>query len=437
MSWLESYWQKRVTPQEAVSAVQSHQRIYISGNAATPFVLLEALAQRKDELADIEVIHVLLLDDQKQLDPLSRPEMVGHFRHNSLFVGPADRPAVVAGRADYLPIFLSEIPGLLRTRLPIDLVLIHLSPPDEHGFMSLGVECIATKAAIETAHCVIAQVNDRMPRTLGDDFVHISKIDKLIEVSEPLPQLTASPPGEVERQIATHVATLVPDEATLQVGIGGIPDAVLAQLTDRRDLGIHSEMISDGVMKLMEAGVISGAKKTLHRGKAIATFLLGSETLYRYANNNPAFEIHPADYTNDPFVIAQNERMIAINSAIEIDLTGQVCADSIGAVIYSGIGGQVDFIRGAAHSKDGVPIIALPSTAKRGEISRIVPRLRPGAGVVTSRGDVHYVITEYGIANLHGANLRQRAAALIRIAHPHFQEELEASLSQKNSTAPC
>lgn len=434
MSWLESYYRKRAKPDEAVSLVQSHQRLYISGNAATPFVLLEALAARKDELLDVEVIHVLLFGSKRE-DPLSRPEMAGHFRHNSLFVGPADRLAVTAGRADYIPVFLSEIPQLLRTRLPIDVTLIHVSPPDEHGFMSLGVECVATKAAVEAAKHVIAQVNDQMPRTLGDAFVHISQIDKLVEVSEPLPQLIAPPPGEVEEQIAAHVATLVPDGATLQMGIGGIPDAVLSRLTDRRDLGVHSEMISDGVMRLMEAGVITGAKKTLHRGKAIASFLLGSEALYRYADNNPAFEVHPADYTNDPFVVAQNERMVAINSALEIDLTGQVCADSIGTMIYSGIGGQVDFVRGAARSKDGVPIIALPSTAKGGEISRIVPYLRQGAGVVTSRGDVHYVITEYGIASLHGANLRQRAEALIRIAHPKFRGELEASLHRMNHKA--
>lgn len=427
MSWLESYCRKRVKPEEAISLVQSHQRLYISGNAATPFVLLDALAARKDELEDVEVIHVLLMD-QKREDPLSRPEMIGHFRHNSLFVGPADRSAVAEGRADYIPIFLSEVPQLLRTKLPVDVTLIHVSPPDEHGFMSLGVECVATKAVVERAPCVIAQVNDQMPRTLGDAFVHISQIHKVVEVSEPLPQLVAPPPGEVEEQIAAHVAALVPDGATLQMGIGGIPDAVLSRLTDRRDLGVHSEMISDGVMRLMEAGVITGAKKTLHRGKAIATFLLGSEALYRYAHNNPVFEVHPADYTNDPFVIAQNDRMISINSALEIDLTGQVCADSIGSMIYSGIGGQVDFVRGAARSKDGIPIIALPATAKGGEVSRIVPYLKQGAGVVTSRGDVHYVITEYGIASLHGANLRQRAEALIRIAHPKFQGELEATL---------
>jgi acyl-CoA hydrolase len=432
MSWRDDFRKKICTPEAAVSAIQSSQRLYVSGNAATPFVLLEALAQRVEELFNIEVIHVLLLG-KGRADPLSLPEMEGHFRHNSLFVGPADREAVQTGRADYIPIFLSEIPDLLRTDLPIDVALIHTSRPDEHGFLSLGVECVSTKAALESAKVIIAQVNEKMPRTLGDSFVHVSKLTHIVEVSQELPELLPEPPGRVEEAIGRHIAALVEDGATLQMGIGGIPDAVLQQLRDRQDLGVHSEMISDGVMELMEAGVITGARKTLHRGKAVATFLLGSRRLYEYAHNNPAFEIHPTDYTNDPYIVAQNEKMVAINSALEVDLTGQVCADSIGYQIYSGFGGQLDFVRGAARSKAGKPIIALPSTAKGESVSRIVPALREGAGVVTTRGDVHYVATEYGVAYLHGKNLRERARALIEIAHPKFREALERAFAQRSA----
>jgi 4-hydroxybutyrate CoA-transferase len=430
MSWVEEYRKKLGSPEEAVSHIQSRQRLYVSGNAATPFVLLQALAHRKDELTDVEVIHVLLFGKGHE-DPLSRFEMAGHFRHNSLFVGPADREAVNTGRADYIPIFLSEIPRLLRTQMPIDVALIHTSLPDEHGFLSLGVECVSTPAALESARTVIAQVNEKMPRTLGNSFVHASRVTRIVEVCEDLPELQPEPPGPAEQQIAHFIAGLVDDGATLQLGIGGIPDAVLRQLHDRRDLGVHSEMASDGVMELLEAGAITGARKTLHSGRVVATFLLGSRKLYSFAHNNPVFEIHPADYTNDPFVVAQNERMVAINSAIEVDLTGQVCADSIGYQIYSGFGGQLDFVRGAARSRGGKPIIALPSTAKGDRFSRIVPALQEGAGVVTTRADVHYVVTEYGVADLHGKNLRERAQALIGIAHPKFRAELEQALARR------
>jgi acyl-CoA hydrolase len=430
MNWLEDYRKKICSPAEAVSVVKSTQRLYVSGNAATPFVLLEALAERKNDLSDVQVIHVLLLGKGRE-DPLSRPDMEGHFRHNSLFVGPADREAVRTGRADYIPIFLSEIPDLLRNDLSIDVALIHTSPPDEHGFLSLGVECVSTKAAIESARLIVAQVNEKMPRTLGDSFVHVSRIAKIVETSEALPELLPEAPGPVEAQIGRNIAALVEDGATLQMGIGGIPDAVLKQLHTRKNLGIHSEMVSDGVMDLMESGVITGSKKTLHTGKVVATFLLGSHKLYEFAHNNPAFEIHPADYTNNPFIVAQNEKMVAINSAIEVDITGQVCADSIGYQIYSGFGGQLDFIRGSARSRGGKPIIALPSTAKGDKFSRIVPSLKEGAGVVTTRGDVHYVATEYGVAYLHGKNLRERARALIRIAHPQFREALERAFAER------
>ncbi|MGD9344465.1 MAG: acetyl-CoA hydrolase/transferase C-terminal domain-containing protein [Candidatus Aminicenantes bacterium] len=421
MSWVDDYKKKLVTAQEAVSGIKSGDRVYISGNAATPYVLMNALAARKDELKGVELAHVLLLGE----DPLSRHEMEGHFRHNSLFVGPADRKAINEGRADYIPIFLHQIPDLFfANQMPLDVVMLHLSPPDEHGFMSYGVEVLASKAAAETAKVVIAQVNEKMPRVLGDSFIHVSRVHKIVEISEDLPQLEKKPFSDVEKKIGSFIADLIEDGSTLQLGIGGIPDAVLAALEGRRDLGIHTEMVSDGVMEAIESGTITGAKKTFHPYKVIMTFLLGSSRLYDFADNNPVFEAHPTDYTNHPFNVSRNDNMIAINSAIELDITGQVCSDSIGSYIYSGFGGQVDFIRGAAHSKGGKPIIALPSTAKGGELSRIVPYLKKGAGVVTTRADVKYVVTEFGVAFLHGKNLQERTKALIDIAHPNFRDDL-------------
>jgi len=421
MPWVDDYKKKLVTAEEAVAEINTHNRVYISGNAATPYVLMKALASRKDELEGVELVHVLLLGE----DPLSRPGMEGHFRHNSLFVGPADRKAINEGRADYIPIFLHQIPNLFYSgQMLLDVAVLHLSPPDEHGFMSYGVEVLASKAAAETAKIVIAQVNEKMPRVLGDSFIHVSRVHKIIEVSEDLPQLEKKPFSEVERKIGHFIAELIEDGSTLQLGIGGIPDAVLSALKGRQDLGIHTEMVSDGVMEAIEDGIITGAKKTFHPYKVILTFILGSNKLYKFANNNPTFEAHPVDYVNHPFNVSQNETMVAINSAVEVDITGQVCSDSIGTYIYSGFGGQVDFIRGAAHSKKGLPIIALPSTAKKGEISRIVPFLKRGAGVVTTRGDVKYVVTEYGVAYLHGKNLKERTEALINIAHPNFKDDL-------------
>lgn len=429
MSWIDDYKKKLGTAEEAVSVIKSGDRVYISGNAATPYALLKALAKRKDELEDVELTHVLLLGD----DPLSKPDMEGHFRHNSLFVGPADRKAINEGRADYVPIFLHQIPGLFKKGLlPLDVAILHLSPPDEHGFMSFGVEVLASKAAAETAKLVIAQINDRMPRVLGDSFIHVSRVNKVVEISEPLPQLENSPATEVEMKIGKYIAELIDDGSTLQLGIGGIPDAVLASLGNRRDLGIHTEMLSDGVMEAIERGTITGVKKTFHPNKVVITFALGSARLYEFIDNNPVIEAHPTDYVNHPFLIAQNDNMIAINSAIEVDITGQVCSDSIGTYIYSGFGGQVDFIRGAAHSKGGKPIIAMPSTAKAGEMTRIVPFLKQGAGVVTTRGDVHYIVTEYGVAYLHGKNLQERTKALINIAHPKFRADLIWEAKNRN-----
>jgi 4-hydroxybutyrate CoA-transferase len=429
MPWLEDYKRKLVTAEEAVSAIKSQDRVYISGNAATPYVLMNALAARKEELEDVELVHVLLLGE----DPLSSPEMVGHFRHNSLFVGPADRKAINEGRADYIPIFLHQIPNLFYSgQMPLDVALIHTSPPDEHGFMSLGVEVLASKAAIETAKTVIVQVNEKMPRILGDSFIHVSRVDQVVEISEDLPQLQKKPFTEVERRIGHLIAELIPEGSTLQLGIGGIPDAVLSALKGKTDLGVHTEMVSDGVMEAIEEGIVTGAKKSFHPYKVILTFMLGSKRLYEYANNNPVFEAHPTDYTNHPFNVSKNDSMVAINSAIEVDITGQVCSDSIGSYIYSGFGGQVDFIRGAAHSKGGKPIIALPSTAKNDEMSRIVPYLKEGAGVVTTRADVKYIITEYGVAYLHGKNLHERTKALINIAHPDFRDGLIKEAKKRN-----
>ncbi|MCB0834346.1 MAG: acetyl-CoA hydrolase/transferase family protein, partial [Bacteroidetes bacterium] len=329
-------------------------------------------------------------------------------------------------------IFLHQIPALFESgQLPLDVALIQTSPPDNHGFMSLGVETLATMAAIKSAKIVLAQVNEQMPRTLGDCFVHISQISKVVETNQELPVLERPLLSPVELEIGRHVANLVADESTLQLGIGGIPDAVLTALEGKRDLGIHTEMVSDGLVQAIESGIVTGKRKTRHPGKVIGTFALGSKGLYEYLHNNPMFEFRPSNYTNNPHIIARNDKMVAINSAIEVDITGQVCADSIGTRIFSGFGGQVDFIRGAAYSKGGMPIIALPSTAEGGKTSRIVPILKSGAGVVTTRADVHYVVTEFGVAYLHGKNLRQRAEKLTAIAHPDFRDELMRAAKER------
>jgi acyl-CoA hydrolase len=371
---------------------------------------------------------VLLLGE----DPLSAPGMEQHFRHNSLFVGPADRKAVNDGRADYVPIFLHQIPRLFRDRIvPLDVAMIQVSPPDEHGFMSLGVEVLASPAAVQMAKTVIVQVNERMPRVLGDSFLHVSRVQAIVEYDEPLPELVAKPATDVEKAIASHVIKLIAPRSTIQMGIGGIPDSVFESMEGDLELGVHTEMISDGAMRAIQRGVVTGTHKTLHPGKVVCTFALGGDELYDFLDNNPLIEAHPVSHVNDPEVVSQIDNMVAVNSAIEVDLTGQVCSDSIGPYIYSGFGGQVDFIRGAAHSKGGRPIIALPSTAKRGEMSRIVPFLKEGAGVVTSRADVHYLVTEHGAVNLFGKNLRERVEALLTIADPKFHDELEAAAKER------
>ncbi len=432
MPWLNDYKTKLRSPEEAVRLVQSGNRVYYAGNAAIPQTLVRALAQRHAELVDVQLDHVLLIGK----DPLSAPGMEKHFRHNSLFVGPADRKAVNDGRADYVPVFLYMIPRLFRDGIiSPDVAMVQCSPPDEHGFMSLGVEILASKTACQLAETVIVQVNEKMPRVLGDSFIHVNRVDAIVEATEDLPTLVSKPATEVEKAIADHVVRLIEPGATMQMGIGGIPDSVFEALEGDLDLGIHTEMISDGAMRAIERGVITGNKKTLHPGKAVITFALGSAELYEYLDNNPFIEAHPVDHVNDPFIVSQNENLVAVNSAIEVDLTGQVCSDSIGSYIYSGFGGQVDFIRGAARSKGGKPIIALPATAKGGELSRIVPFLKQGAGVVTSRADVHYVVTEHGVANIFGRNLRQRVEALIRIAAPQHQAELEQAAKERKLLA--
>jgi acyl-CoA hydrolase len=380
------------------------------------------MVARAGELRNVEIVHLKTLDGAEY----TRPEYAGIFRHRAMFMGENVREAVVAGRADYTPIFLSDIEGLFSSgNLPLDVVLIQVSPPDDHGYVTLGTTVGCTLNAIRWAKTVIAEVNEQMPRTHGDTAIHVSRISAIVETSHPLLELHPEPFTELHRRVAENVASLIPDGATLQTGIGGIPDAVLACLGNKRDLGIHSELVGDGVIDLMESGVINGERKTLHRGKAVISIALGSQRLIDFVHDNPAFEFRPICYTNDPFVVAQNDRMVAINSALQVDLTGQVCADSLGIKPYSGFGGQVDFIRGASRSKGGVPIIALLSTARRGTVSRIAPMLEPGSGVVTSRADVHYVVTEHGIAYLHGKTLRERAEALIAIADPRFRNELE------------
>jgi acetyl-CoA hydrolase len=420
------------TPDEALQVVQSHQRVFLTGNCSVPRFLLHALVERCRSLTDVEVVQVLTIGNSEYVTP----EMEGHIRVNTLFISDDVRAAVNEGRADFTPSFLSEIPLLFRTQMPIDVALIHVSPPDEHGFCSFGIEVGVTKTAAEVANVVIAEVNPRMPRTLGDSFIHISKIDYMVEVDYALPEVHMADPSPIQTEIARHVATLIDNGSTLQTGIGGIPDAVLRFLGDRSNLGIHTELFSDGVIELVELGVINNEAKTLHPGKIVAGFVLGTQHLYEFIHDNPIVEMHPTEYVNDPFRIAQNDKMVSINSAIEIDLTGQVCADSIGHRFYSGVGGQVDFVRGAGRSKGGKPIIALPSTTRDGKTSRIVWQLKPGAGVVTTRNDIHYVVTEFGIAYLRGKTIRERAQALINIAHPDFREELEAKAHELHYLPP-
>ncbi len=430
--WQQRYRDKVRTAQQAVECVRHGQRVYIGSGAGVPQSLVEALVNR-DGLEDTELMHIMTLG----VAPYAAPQLCDRYRHNAFFIGPNVREAVQQGRADYTPIFLSELPQLFRGgRLVIDVAMVQVSTPDQHGYCSLGVSTDVGKAAAESAKLVVAEVNSNAPRALGDCFLHVRDIDALVPCDRPLLEAPQGTPDELAGKIARHVADLVEDGATLQLGIGTIPDALLHFLHDRRDLGVHTEMFSDGLIPLIEKGVVTNARKTLHRGKIVAGFVLGSRRLYEFIDNNPLIEFHPTEYVNDPFIIAQNDRMVSINSALEVDLTGQVCADSLGELFYSGIGGQVDFTRGAARSRGGKPIIALAATAQDSSISRIVPTLKPGAGVVTSRGDVHYVVTEYGAAYLHGKTMRERALALIQIAHPKFRPWLLAEAKARRIVYP-
>ncbi len=422
MTWVKLYNSRLCDPDDAVRVVKSGDHVYVHPGACTPETLLKALTKRADELSNVEITHILTFGfAEYAFEKYKRS-----FIHRAFFVGENTREAVNTGNAKYVPIFLSEIPKLFKSGLyPVDVALISVSPPDEYGFCSFGAGVDITKSACEVAKYIIAEVNPNQPRALGNSFIHVSKIDCFVEVDTPLRELKSEAMNSVTDKIGQFCAELIEDGSTLQMGIGAIPDAVLHYLDNKKHLGIHTEMFSDGLLKLVENGIITNEKKSIHRGKSVATFALGTKKLYDFINNNPIFEFHPTEYGNDPFVIAQNKNMIAINSAIEIDLTGQICADSIGTKIYSGFGGQLDFIRGSARSEGGKPIIAMPSTAKSGEVSRIVPTLKQGAGVVTTRADVHYVVTEFGVAYLFGRSLQERARALISIAHPKFRYDLE------------
>jgi len=410
-----------VSAPEAVSVVRSGDRVYVHCAAATPSVLLDALVDRAPDLRDVTVVHL----HTEGPGPHLAPEMEGHFRHRALFVGPNARKAVAEGRADYVPVFLSDVPRLFESgAMLLDAVLVNATPPDAHGFCSLGTSVEAMHAAIRAARTVIVQLNASMPRTLGESFLHVDDIDLAVEVDVP-PYVHAGPTiGEVERRIGEHVAELVPDRATLQLGIGAIPSATAMALTDKKDLGIHTEMFTDAVVDLVESGVVTGTAKERNRGKIVTTFLMGSPRLYAFVHDNPMVEMRAVDFTNDTHVIRSFSRMVSINSAIEVDLTGQVVADSIGHTVYSGVGGQMDFMRGAALASEGRSIIALPSTAAKGTASRVVSHLREGAGVVTTRAHVRTVVTEWGVAELFGLSLRERAQALISIAHPDFRDDL-------------
>ena len=415
-----------VTPDEAVAGIRSGDQVYVHCAAAAPSVLLDALVARAPELEAVGVVHLHI----EGPGPHLAPAMATHFRHRALFIGPNARAAVNEGRADYVPIFLSDVPRLFESRaLPLDAVLVNATPPDRHGFCSLGTSVEAMHAAIRAARTVIVQFNSAMPRTLGDSFVHISDIDLAVEVDVPPYQHAVGAIGEIERTIGEHVADLVPDGATLQLGIGAIPAATALALRDKHDLGIHTEMFTDAVVDLVEAGVVSGARKERNRGKIVTAFVMGTSRLYDFVHDNPMVEMRPVDFTNDTHVIRSFSRMVAINSAIEVDLTGQVVADSIGHRLYSGVGGQMDFVRGAALASEGRAIIALPSTAAGGSVSRISSSLKEGAGIVTTRAHVRTVVTEWGVAELFGKSTRERAEALISIAHPDFRDELAADLS--------
>lgn len=427
MDWRSHYQARRLNAAEAVRHIQSGDRVVTGHACAEPTALIDAMVANAHAYTDVEIVHMVPMGPAKYC----AEGMETSFRHNSIFAGPPTRKAIDAGRADFTPIFFSQVPRLLRTTLPVDVALIQVTPPDTHGYCSLGVSVDYTKAAAEAARTVIAQVNPRLPRTLGDSFLHVSEIDYFVDVELPVIELPRPPIGEVEAAIGRNCAELIRDGDTLQLGIGAIPDAVLAELGDKRDLGIHSEMLSDGVLDLIESGVVNNRRKTLHAGQCVVTFLMGSGRLYDFVHDNPMIYMAPVDYVNDPRMIAQNDNMVAINSCIQVDLRGQVVSSSVGLRQISGIGGQADFVRGATLSRGGRSIMAMPSTAKGGMASKIVPFIDQGAAVSTSQVDVDYVVTEFGIARLWGRTMRDRARQLIAVAHPDFRDELNAEYERR------
>jgi 4-hydroxybutyrate CoA-transferase len=428
------YQSRIVTAEEAVRKIQSGNRIFLTGNCSVPQQVLAALVEYAPNLSHVEICQALSVGPADYVSPA----MEGHLRVNSMFISANIRKAIQEGRGDFTPVLLSEFPLLFKQKvLPLDIALVHVSPPDEHGFCSLGIEVGLTKSPAESARMIIAEVNQQMPRTLGDAFIHVSRLNYIVPVDYPLPEMKmgAEGPDEITEKIAGFIADLIPDGATMQLGIGAIPDAVLKYLYNKKDLGVHSELFSDGVIDLVDAGVVTNARRSIHTGKITAGFIIGTQRLYKWVDDNPLIELHPTEYINDPFVVAQNDRMVAINSAIEIDLTGQVCADSIGPKLFSGVGGQLDFIYGASRSKGGVPIIAMPSSNLMRDgsvISKIVPMLKQGAGVVTTRNHVRFIVTEFGVAELYGKTIRQRAQALINIAAPQFRDELLVKAKELN-----
>jgi acetyl-CoA hydrolase len=426
MDWKSKYASKICSADDAISHIEDGFKLFLTGNCSVPQKLLQALISRAPKLKNVEIYHALTVAGSDYV----APEMEGHLRVVSLFISPNVRKAIQEGRADFTPVLLSEFPLLFKKRIiPLDVAFVHLSPPDKDGYCTYGVETGLTKSAAESARFIIAEINEQMPTLLGDTKIHLDEITYIVPVDYPMAELrmgAESDDGIVE-QIGVHIADRIPDGATLQLGIGGIPDAVLKHLKNKKNLGIHSELFSDGVIDLVEAGVINGAAKTIHKGKITAGFIIGTHRLYQWVNHNPLVELYRTEYINSPFVISQNAKMVALNSAIEVDLTGQVCADSIGPKFFSGVGGQLDFIYGSSMSEGGLPIIALPSscTLRDGSVvSRITPLLKQGAGVVTTRNHVHYVVTEYGMVDLYGKSVRERSELLISIAHPQFRDEL-------------
>jgi 4-hydroxybutyrate CoA-transferase len=440
MNWKDEYSRKLTTAEQAVQAIKSGHRVVVGHAYGQPQKLTKAMVANKDAYRDVEIVHMVSLSPA----PYCGEDMREHFIHNSFFVGVNSRQAVNEGRAKYTPCFFHELPRWFSDgTLPVDVTLCQLSPPDEEGYCSYGISVDYTKPAAEASKIVIAQINKAMPRTLGDCRIHVSQIDHIVEYDEPLLELgqekTGSTATEKEQYVAKitaemdigrYCAELIEDGACLQLGIGAIPDAVLPFLEEKHDLGIHTEMFADGVVDLVEKGIINGSRKNIDRGKLVANFLMGTRKLYDFVHENPMVEMHPVNYTNDPYIIGQNDNVVSINSCLQVDLLGQVASDTIGPVQFSGVGGQVDFVRGAARSRGGKSILAFPSTAGGGKYSRIVPHLDPGAVVTTSRYDVHYIVTEYGIADLRGKSVRERARQLIAIAHPDFRPQLQEALDE-------